>query len=131
MLLFRREHRKLIDILPGIRTLGHAEREFEFELRKDLPAEEVLLNESHVLQWLVTVYIHKFKIEFQVAEVEEGAREFVLKNTHVHCKGTITLHLTSEIILHFVSCRVNMEELSPGIVVTDTVFAEAHHVVIL
>ena len=40
--------RQLVDVLPLVGALGHAEGEVEFELRQDLPAEEVLFDQRQV-----------------------------------------------------------------------------------
>ena len=109
LLLLLAECRQLVHVLPLVRGLRNAEGEVEFELRQDLPAEEMLFDQSQLLQWLVPVYIRELEVQLQVAQLEECSREFVLQRSHFHSQLTILFHLTSEVILHFVLFRVYMK----------------------
>ena len=60
LLLLRAELWQLVYILPLVCRFWHAKGEVEFELRQDLSAEEMLLDQSQLLQRLVSVYIRKF-----------------------------------------------------------------------
>ncbi len=62
-LLFFAYLRKLVHILPLVGALWYAEGEVEFELRKDLSAEEVLFDQSQLLKRQLPVYIRKFEIQ--------------------------------------------------------------------
>lgn len=78
LLLLLGEFGQFVYILPLVCGFWHAEGEVEFELRQDLSAEEMLLDQSQLLQGLVSVYIRKLQVQFQVAQLEERPRELVL-----------------------------------------------------
>lgn len=71
LLLLLGELRQFVHILPLVCGFWNAEGEVEFELRQDLSAEEMLLDQSQLLQRLVSVYIRELQIQFQVAQLEE------------------------------------------------------------
>ena len=59
LLLLLAEHGQLVHVLPVVGRVRHAEGEVEFELRQDLSAEEVLLNQRQLLQRLVLIHVGK------------------------------------------------------------------------
>ena len=75
---------QLVNILPLVGALRHAEWEIEFELGEDLSAEEVLFDQGQVRQWLVTVNIRELQVQFKVSQLEESSWELVLQDSHVH-----------------------------------------------
>ena len=84
LLLVRAEIWQLVYILPLVCGFWHAEGEIEFELGHNLSAEEMLLDQSQLLQRLVSVYICEFQVQLQVAQLEERPGELVLQYAHVH-----------------------------------------------
>ena len=71
LLLLLGEFRQFVYILPLVCGFWNAEGEVEFELRQDLSAEEMLLDQSQLLQGLVSVYIRELQVQFQVVQLEE------------------------------------------------------------
>ena len=69
---------QFVHVLPLVCGFRNAEGEVEFELRQDLSAEEMLFDQSQLLQWLVSIHIRKLQIQLQVAQHEEGAWKLVL-----------------------------------------------------
>ena len=59
LLLLLTEFWQLVYVLPLVCGFRNAEGEVEFELRQDLSAEEMLFDQSQLLQWLVSVYIRE------------------------------------------------------------------------
>ena len=59
LLLLLTEFWQLVHVLPLVCGFRNAEGEIEFELRQDLSTEEMLLDQSHLLHWLVSVYIRE------------------------------------------------------------------------
>ena len=57
---------QLVYVLPLVCRFRNAEGEVEFELRQDLSAEEMLFDQSQLLQRLVAVYIRKLQVQLQV-----------------------------------------------------------------
>ena len=59
LLLLLTEFWQLVYVLPLVCGFRNAEGEVEFELRQDLSAEEMLFDQSQLLQWLVSVYVRE------------------------------------------------------------------------
>ena len=78
LLLFLSQLRQLINVLPGVHAVWHAEGEIEFELRQNLSTEEMLFDQCQLLEWLVSVDVGELEIKLEVAQLEECAGEFVL-----------------------------------------------------
>ena len=67
LLLFLWKLGQFVHVLPLVCGVGNAEGEVEFELRQDLSAEEMLFDQSQLLQRLVSIHIRKLQIQLQVS----------------------------------------------------------------
>ena len=66
---------QLVNILPLIGALRHAEWEIEFELGQDLSAEEVLFDQGQVRKRLVSVHVRELQVQLEVPQLEERSWE--------------------------------------------------------
>ena len=66
---------QLVNILPLVGALRHAEWEIEFELGEDLSAEEVLFDQGQVRKRLVSVHVRELQVQLQVPQLEERSWE--------------------------------------------------------
>ena len=66
---------QLVNILPLIGALRHAEWEIEFELGEDLSAEEVLFDQGQVRKRLVSVHVRELQVQLEVPQLEERSWE--------------------------------------------------------
>ena len=66
---------QLVNILPLVGALRHAEWEIEFELGEDLSAEEVLFDQGQVRKRLVSVHVRELQVQLEVPQLEERSWE--------------------------------------------------------
>ena len=66
---------QLVNILPLVGALRHAEWEIEFELGEDLSAEEVLFDQGQVRKRLVSVHVRELQVKLEVPQLEERSWE--------------------------------------------------------
>ena len=66
---------QLVNILPLVGALRHAEWEIEFELGEDLSAEEVLFDQGQVRKRLVSVHVRELQVQLEVPQLEECSWE--------------------------------------------------------
>ena len=66
---------QLVNILPLVGALRHAEWEIEFELGEDLSAEEVLFDQGQVRKRLVSVHVRELQVQLEVPQLEESSWE--------------------------------------------------------
>ena len=66
---------QLVNILPLVGALRHAEWEIEFELGEDLSAEEVLFDQGQVRKRLVSVHVRELQVQVKVPQLEERSWE--------------------------------------------------------
>lgn len=121
---------QLINVLPLVRAVWHAERETELKLRQHSPAEEVLLDEDEAREWLVSVNVAELEVELQIAQLEEGTRELVLQRAHIHRQCPLCFLLAGEVVDHLVRLGRNVHQLVPRVVVAHAVLAEADMIVV-
>ena len=124
------ELRELVNILPLVGAIRHAEGEVEFELGKDFSAEEVFLDQSQVRQRLITIHISELQVELQVPQLEKGPGERVLQYSHIHRQTSAILHLPREVVHLLVLLSRDLQQLRAGIEITDAVLAESYETIV-